>query len=161
MAPKKTSGTGMSHMIAADVIGSAASAADDAVTRRRKQGTLSSHNFLVFQPLIARHFFATTTASPLFSPSSPLSTTTSMDSSLAPTATNSRAQTPIMPEKEAGAGARFSRAETLTIVSHDADASNTPTEKKSQDATVATGDAERAEEGSTILTGRKLFLVFV
>lgn len=94
-----------------------------------------------------------------------------MDTSTAPTATNSRAVTPLMPEKEKETGAapparRLSRTDTLTVVStHDSrnDSSTDPsTEKNGKNPT--TTEVEGVEVGvdeSTILTGRKLFLVFV
>jgi len=80
-----------------------------------------------------------------------------MDTSTAPTASNSRAVTPLMPEKEPGAAARLSRTETLTVAStHD---EPKPSMEKNNENS-ATADVEPVDE-STILTGRKLFLVFV
>ena len=85
----------------------------------------------------------------------------------AQTATNSRAITPLMPEteKEAGSGARrLSRTDTLTVVStHDSrNGPNLTDEKKVEAATTTEVNVERSNDSpSTILTGRKLFLVFV
>ena len=80
-----------------------------------------------------------------------------MDTSTAPTAINSRTATPPMPEKEAGAASRLSKTATLTTVStHDSHNDLSPSTEKNVEIPTTT-DVEE----STILTGRKLFLVFV
>ena len=98
-----------------------------------------------------------------------------MDTSTAPTAINSRAVTPLMPEKEKEAGAappaqRLSRTDTLTVVStHDSrnggSSTNPITEKNGKNPMTSDVEVEAAApapaDESTILTGRKLFLVFV
>jgi len=84
-----------------------------------------------------------------------------MDTPTSPAASNNRASTPLMPEKEAGKGtARSSRAETLTVVStHDSGNGHKYDEEKNNEKATIT-NTEPADE-SRILTGRKLVLVFV
>jgi hypothetical protein len=90
-----------------------------------------------------------------------------MDTPTAQTAINSRAVTPLMPEteKEAGGVPRLSRTDTLTVVStHDSRNGANPnpsTEKNLGIPATTETEAETDESTSTILTGRKLFLVFV